>query len=141
MSQTKQTACKSTSGKDLVEAASHQRGPQEPNGHGQHQEAVLPVAGHPGLWEIQGHKWSTEPPVPKLSIQRLVWEIMQDLKMDLHLQRSTVMVLHEVSEAHLVGLSEDTNLCAIHARSVTIMTKDIQLTCCIHWNWAQGIHF
>jgi len=33
----------------------------------------------------------------------------------------------EASEAYLVGLFEDTNLCAIHAKRVTIMPKDIQL--------------
>ena len=35
--------------------------------------------------------------------------------------------LEEASEAYLVGLFEDTNLCAIHAKRVTIMPKDIQL--------------
>ncbi|NWS50478.1 H33 protein, partial [Probosciger aterrimus] len=34
---------------------------------------------------------------------------------------------HRYSEAYLVGLFEDTNLCAIHAKRVTIMPKDIQL--------------
>ncbi len=38
-----------------------------------------------------------------------------------------VCVLQEASEAYLVGLFEDTNLCAIHAKRVTIMPKDIQL--------------
>ncbi|KAJ9591003.1 hypothetical protein L9F63_027789, partial [Diploptera punctata] len=33
----------------------------------------------------------------------------------------------KASEAYLVGLFEDTNLCAIHAKRVTIMPKDIQL--------------
>jgi histone H3 len=33
----------------------------------------------------------------------------------------------EASEAYLVSLFEDTNLCAIHAKRVTIMPKDIQL--------------
>ncbi|CBI24852.3 unnamed protein product, partial [Vitis vinifera] len=33
----------------------------------------------------------------------------------------------EAAEAYLVGLFEDTNLCAIHAKRVTIMPKDIQL--------------
>jgi histone H3 len=36
-------------------------------------------------------------------------------------------LLQEASEAYLVGLFEDTNLCAIHAKRVTIMPKDIQL--------------
>ena len=38
-----------------------------------------------------------------------------------------LFVLQEASEAYLVGLFEDTNLCAIHAKRVTIMPKDIQL--------------
>ena len=37
------------------------------------------------------------------------------------------MALQEAAEAYLVGLFEDTNLCAIHAKRVTIMPKDIQL--------------
>ncbi|TRY86967.1 hypothetical protein DNTS_032758 [Danionella cerebrum] len=36
-------------------------------------------------------------------------------------------ITREASEAYLVGLFEDTNLCAIHAKRVTIMPKDIQL--------------
>ena len=38
-----------------------------------------------------------------------------------------IFVFQEASEAYLVGLFEDTNLCAIHAKRVTIMPKDIQL--------------
>ena len=37
------------------------------------------------------------------------------------------MALQEAAEAYLVGLFEDTNFCAIHAKRVTIMPKDIQL--------------
>jgi histone H3 len=37
------------------------------------------------------------------------------------------LALQEAAEAYLVGLFEDTNLCAIHAKRVTIMPKDIQL--------------
>ena len=46
---------------------------------------------------------------------------------DLRFQSSAVAALQEASEAYLVGLFEDTNLCAIHAKRVTIMPKDIQL--------------
>ena len=35
--------------------------------------------------------------------------------------------LQEAAEAYLVVLFEDTNLCTIHAKCVTIMPKDIQL--------------
>merc|ERR1712080_499804 len=54
-------------------------------------------------------------------------EIAQDFKTDLRFQSSVVMALQEASEAYLVGLFEDTNLCAIHAKRVTIMPKDMQL--------------
>ncbi|CAK8680678.1 unnamed protein product [Clavelina lepadiformis] len=60
-------------------------------------------------------------------LHRLVREIAQDFKTDLRFQSSAVMALQEASEAYLVGLFEDTNLCAIHAKRVTIMPKDIQL--------------
>uniref|UniRef100_A0AAV2LFI6 Core Histone H2A/H2B/H3 domain-containing protein n=1 Tax=Knipowitschia caucasica TaxID=637954 RepID=A0AAV2LFI6_KNICA len=40
---------------------------------------------------------------------------------------AAIGALQEASEAYLVGLFEDTNLCAIHAKRVTIMPKDIQL--------------
>ena len=38
-----------------------------------------------------------------------------------------MLALQEAAEAYLVGLFEDTNLGAIHAKRVTIMPKDIQL--------------
>ncbi|KAJ0789892.1 putative transcription factor Hap3/NF-YB family [Helianthus annuus] len=46
---------------------------------------------------------------------------------DLRFQSHAVLALQEAAEAYLVGLFEDTNLCAIHAKRVTIMVKDIQL--------------
>ncbi|RXG70756.1 histone H3.2 [Armadillidium vulgare] len=54
-------------------------------------------------------------------------EIAQDFKTDLRFHSSESMALQEASEAYLVGLIEDTNLCYIHAKRVTIMPKDIQL--------------
>ncbi|KAJ8534886.1 hypothetical protein K7X08_016614 [Anisodus acutangulus] len=60
-------------------------------------------------------------------VMRLVREIAQDFKTDLRFQSSAVAALQEAAEAYLVGLFEDTNLCAIHAKRVTIMPKDIQL--------------
>jgi histone H3 len=56
-----------------------------------------------------------------------VREIAQDFKTDLRFQSHAVLALQEAAEAYLVGLFEDTNLCAIHAKRVTIMPKDIQL--------------
>ena len=78
------------------------------------------------LREIRRYQ-KTELLIRKLPFQRLVREIAQDFKTDLRFQSSAVMALQEASEAYLVGLFEDTNLCAIHAKRVTIMPKDIQL--------------
>ena len=42
-------------------------------------------------------------------------------------QSAAIMALQESAEAYLIGIFEDTNLCAIHAKRVTIMPRDIQL--------------
>ncbi|KAH9506813.1 histone H3, variant 3 [Dermatophagoides farinae] len=87
----------------------------------------LLLPGTVALREIRRYQKSTELLIRKLPFQRLVREIAQDFKTDLRFQSSAVMALQEASEAYLVGLFEDTNLCAIHAKRVTIMPKDIQL--------------
>ncbi|PHU30442.1 histone H3.2, partial [Capsicum chinense] len=79
------------------------------------------------LREIRKYQKSTELLIRKLPFQRLVREIAQDFKTDLRFQSSAVAALQEAAEAYLVGLFEDTSLCAIHAKRVTIMPKDIQL--------------
>ena len=80
------------------------------------------------LWEIRRCQKSTELLLIKLPLQRLVRELAQDLgKMTIRFQSGAIMALQEASEAYLVGLLEDANLCAIHTKRVTIMPKDIQL--------------
>ena len=79
------------------------------------------------LREIRRYQKSTELLIRKLPFQRLVREIAQDYKTDLRFQSSAIAALQEAAEAYLVGLFEDSNLCAIHAKRVTIMPKDIQL--------------
>ncbi|XP_075395358.1 histone H3.3 type 2-like [Tenrec ecaudatus] len=79
------------------------------------------------LREIRSFQKSTELLIRKLPFQRLVKEIAQDLKLGLRFQSAAIGALQEASEAYLVGLFEDTNLCAIHAKRVTIMAKDMQL--------------
>ena len=59
--------------------------------------------------------------------QRLVREITQVHNPYLRFQSGAILALQESAEAYLVGLLEDTNLCAIHAKRVTIMLKDMQL--------------
>ncbi len=79
------------------------------------------------LREIRKFQKSTELLIRKLPFQRLVREIATDYKSDLRFQSQAVLALQEAAEAYLVGLFEDTNLCAIHAKRVTIMPKDMQL--------------
>lgn len=97
------------------------------------------------LREIRRYQKSTELLIRKLPFQRLVREIAQDFKsvchhsphssprcptntrQDLRFQSSAIGALQESVEAYLVSLFEDTNLCAIHAKRVTIQSKDIQL--------------
>lgn len=79
------------------------------------------------LREIRRYQMSTELLIRKLPFQRLVREIAQEFKTDLRFQGSAILALQESAEAYLVALFEDTNLCAIHAKRVTIMPKDIQL--------------
>lgn len=50
-----------------------------------------------------------------------------EYKSDLRFQSQAILALQEATESYLVGLFEDTNLCAIHAKRVTIMPKDLQL--------------
>ena len=59
-------------------------------------------------------------------LNRLVREIADDFKTALRFEGVTLLALQEAAEAYLVALLEDSNLCAIHARHVTIMPKDIQ---------------
>ena len=79
------------------------------------------------LSEIRRYQKSTDLLVPKLPFQRLVREISQEFKTDLKFKSESLGALQEACEAFLVGLFEDANLCAIHAKRVTIMPKDIQL--------------
>ena len=79
------------------------------------------------LQEIRRYQNTTELLIRKLPFNRLVREIAQDFKTDLRFQAQVIAALQEAAEAYLIGLFEDTNLCAIHAKRVTIMPKDIQL--------------
>ncbi|CAH1384581.1 unnamed protein product, partial [Tenebrio molitor] len=126
MARTKQTARKSTGGK-APETTGYQSGEKSCSRHWRRQEAHRYRPGTVALREIRRYQKSTELLIRKLPFQRLVREIAQDFKTDLRFQSSAVMALQEAREAYLVGLFEDTNLCAIHAKRVTIMPKDINL--------------
>ncbi|ESN90973.1 hypothetical protein HELRODRAFT_104295 [Helobdella robusta] len=78
------------------------------------------------LREIRRYQKSTEQLIKKLPFQRLVREIAQEYRTELRFQSAAIGALQEAAEAYLIGMFEDTNLCAIHAKRVTIMTRDIQ---------------
>ena len=142
MARTKQTARKSTGGKaprkQLATKAARKSAPATGGVKKPHRYRPGTVA----LREIRRYQKSTDLLIRKLPFQRLVREIAQDFKSDLRFQGSAVLALQEAAEAYLVGLFEDTNLCAIHAKRVTIMpsTFDVvmalSLLACLHFNTA-----
>ena len=124
----KQLACKSAKqpwGKAQRQLFLTQAARKAPSGRVKKPHRYRP--GTVALREIRKYQKSTELLIRKLPFQRLVREIAQDFRHDLCFQSSAILALQEASEAYLVRLFEDTNLCALHARRVTIMPKDIQL--------------
>jgi histone H3 len=79
------------------------------------------------LREIRRYQKSADLLIRRAPFQRLVREIAQDFRNDLRFQSTAILALQEASEAYLTSLFEDTNLCAIHAKRVTIYPKDMQL--------------
>ena len=81
------------------------------------------------LCEIRRFQKTTELLIRKAPFQRLVREITQTMfkNKDLRFQSLAVLALHEASEAYMVGMFEDTNLAALHAKRVTIMPRDMLL--------------
>ena len=118
MARTKQTARKSTGGKAPRKALATKAARKSAPATG---GVKKPHRYRPGTVALR------ELLIRKLPFQRLVREIAQDFKSDMRFQSSAIMALQEASEAYLVGLFEDTNLCAIHAKRVTIFPKDIAL--------------
>ena len=135
MARTKQTARKSTGGKaprkQLANKAARKlsvtfKGATPAYGGVKKTHRYRP--GTVALREIRKYQKSTELLIRKLPFQRLVREIaQQELKNDIRFQSTAILALQEAAEAYLVGLFEDTNLCAIHANRVTIQPKDIHL--------------
>src|SRR5436305_2013190 len=138
MARTKQTARKSTGGKaprkQLATKAARKSAPATGGVKKPHRYRPGTVA----LREIRRYQKSTETLIRKLPFQRLVREIAQDFRTGLRFQSAAIGALQEAAEAYLVSLFEgivsmptylipDTNLCAIHAKRVTIMPKDMQL--------------
>jgi len=81
------------------------------------------------LREIRKYQKSTDLLLRKLPFARLVREITDMYAKDgpYRWTAEALMAMQEVAEDYIVHLFEDCNLCAIHAKRVTIMPRDIQL--------------
>lgn len=128
MTRTKHTARKSTGGKAPLKAVAskgtaRKKTPEVGGVKKPHRFRPGTVA----LREIRRYQKSTELLIRRMPFQRLVREIAVEYKTDLRFQASAILALQEATEAYLVALFEDSNLCAIHAKRVTIMPRDVQL--------------
>lgn len=79
------------------------------------------------LQAIRRYKKATERQIPNLPMRRLIREVLLAMNPNLKIQNAAIGMLHDAAEAYLTQLMEDTNLCAIHAKRVTVQPKDIQL--------------
>jgi histone H3 len=131
MARTKHNAHQSTGGK----APHHHLATKAARKQARHMRGVKkPHRYHPGtiaIHEIRKYQKNTDLLIRKAPFQHLVKEIATNFRSDLRMESTTILALQEASEAHLVRLFEDSNECAIHAKHVTIMPKDIHLAQCI----------
>jgi len=136
MARTKQTARKSTGGKiDRARILEAKRGTKTRKGKSKGEVAGVKKKhrwrpGTVALREIRRFQKSTELLIPRSPFLRLMREVINEVKQgpsQMRVQVGAVGALQEAAEAYLVGLFEDTNLCAIHAKRVTIMPRDIHL--------------
>jgi len=127
MARTKQTARKSTGGKAPRKALATKSARKSAPANGGVKKPHRYRPGTVALREIRRYQKSTDLLVAKLPFQRLVREVAQDFKSDLRFQASATRALQHASEHYLTSLFEDSNLCAIHGKRVTIAPKDIQL--------------
>ena len=108
-------------------------------------KGIIPTGGvkkphryHPGmvaLREIRRYQRSTENLIKRTPFQKLIREISQEYRIcpdgpgtpsvQVRFQSTAIAALQEAAENYIVGLFEDVNLLAIHARHVTIMPRDI----------------
>lgn len=127
MARTKQTARKATGGKAPRKSLSQKAPRKSAPATGGVKKAHRYRPGTVALREIRRYQKSTELLIRKLPFQRLVRELAMEFKTDLRFQSTALLALQDACEAYLVGVFEDTNLCAIHGKRVTIMPKDMQL--------------
>ena len=103
-----------------------------------------PMRCRPGtvaLMEISKYQRSTKLLIKVKPFQRSVRELSKDFKSDVRFQAKALLALQEALEAFVVKLFEDTFVCAVHAKRVTIFPKDMQLARRIRGGSAIYQHF
>ena len=126
MARTKCTARKDEVGKKRSAFEKKQPRSQTDKSSAQHQlHRYWP--GMVALREIWKYQKSMELLIHKLPFQCLVHEILQGFGVRFRVTPAMMMALQEAAEAYLVQLLEDSNLCAIHTKCITIQPKDMQL--------------
>ncbi|MCO5613450.1 hypothetical protein L7F22_067726 [Adiantum nelumboides] len=75
--------------------------------------------------EIKHYKKCTELLIRKVPFARLCKEVLQGYNAELRMGVVGLEAIQEAAEQYLTSIFEDTNLCAIHAKRITIMPKDI----------------
>ena len=111
-----------TPSKQLTTKAAHKAAPKKPCTH----YAII------AMWVIHHFQKSVDLLIPLLPFQRLIREIVQNFRIDLHIQSGAILALQEATETWLVQLFKSTNLCAIHHGRQTIAPKDFYLVKAIH---------
>lgn len=79
------------------------------------------------LREIRKMQKSTELLIPRMAFARVVRDVAQEYKQGLRFQTSSISALQEATEAFVVSLFEAANICAIHAKRVTVEPNDMKL--------------
>ncbi len=79
------------------------------------------------LREIRRYQKNPDLVLLRRPFARLIREVATEFRTDLRFQPTALECIQHAAEAFLVDLMELSNLCAIHAKRVTIMPKDMQL--------------
>jgi histone H3 len=127
MARTKQVANKSSGGKAPRKQLASKAARKSAGSIVGSKPVVRFRPGTVALREIRKYQKSTELLIRKGPFQRLVREIAEEASTEKRFQSQALMALQEASESFMVSMFEDSNLCAIHAKRVTIMPKDMIL--------------
>ena len=123
----KPKAVKSSQSPSKKSASKSPKKSQKPASQAGDKRKIRYKPGTVALREIRRYQKSTDLLLPRAPFQRLVREITGAHDPDLRFQAQALIALQEAAEAYLVGIFEDTQLCAIHAKRVTVQKKDMEL--------------